>query len=331
MLALSLLCLLMPVRAQEGELPEPRLMGQSDSLSLVVVRARSEDAGFRQMLSTALQGAQKSPSGSLAGLLSSFLSLRSQEEMVLSALPLQWVRVDRVGPDGKLLSNVAVTLKGWRGFQSLLYNALADGPDGKPYETRSYGGEEIVLRSGWQNPANRMVLSRVHGTFLNCPSPDEARYLIDRLSGKDQHALSGPLWLLWQHTPQDQDACGAIVNQQGMLQKTLDWVNPLDTARVREAVGAERLEQAIGLVQSVWWQADVVSDDQIDIVVRFQTAGKEQAEQVGAVVEQAREVLEAGGRMGDFYLTIQPDGLKVGFSMLGFRDRVGRFLGTVRI
>ena len=75
----------------------------------------------------------------------------------------------------------------------------------------------------------------------------------------------------------------------------------------------------------------LVSDDRIDIQVRFQTAGKAEAEEVAAVVEDAREVLEAGGRMGEFYLTTQPDGLKVGFSMIGFQAMVSRYLSTVHI
>lgn len=328
---LAALFLLPAFAEEERELPDPVLMGQSDSLAIFVVRARAEDSGFRQMLSTALRGSQGASSGSLAGLMNTFLSLRSQEELVVSALPLQWVRVDRLGPDGKLLSNVAITLKGWRGFQALVYNALTAGPDGKPFEIRKYDGEDIILRTGWQNPLTRMVMARVRGTFLNCSTPDEARYLIDRLGGKDQHPLTGPLWDTYAAMPHDQDVYGAIVNRDGSLLKVMDWINARDTNLVRKAVGPERLNRVADLIHTAWFQADVVSDDRIDIEVRFMTAGKAQAEEVGAVVEDAREVLETGGRMGDFYLTTLPDGLKVGFSMIGFREFVKIYLGTVRI
>lgn len=326
---LLLLMLVLPARGQE--LPDPVLFGQSDSIAIFVARARAEDAGFREMLATALQGAQGSSSGSLASMLGSFLSLSSQEGMIVSALPLQWVRVDRMGPDGKLVSNVAITLKGWRGFQSLLYRTLTDGPDGKPYETRSYGGEEIVLRPGWEKPSTRMVMARVQGTFLNCATVDEARYLIDRLGARDQHELSGALWQAYAAMPHDQDAYGAMVNRDGALLKVMLWINYPDTNRVRQAVGPERMDQVMSLIRTAVWQADVVSDDRIDIQVRFATEGKPQAEEVAALVEEVREVLEQEGRMGEFYLSTQPDGLKVGFSMIGFHDLVSRYLGTVRI
>lgn len=318
-------------QAQVPELPDPILLGQSDSIAIFVARARAEDTGFRKMLATGIAGVQGSDSGSLAAMLSGFLSLRSQEQMIVSALPLQWVRVDRMGADGKLVSNVAITLKGWRGFQSLLYNHLTDGPDGKPFETRSYGGEDIVLRTGWEKPSTRMVLARVQGTFLNCATPDDARYLIDRLGGQDQHELSGTLWQAYAGMPHDQDAYGAIVNRDGALLKVMFWINAAVTAEVRNSVGRERMDRVAALVRTVTWQADVVSDDRIDIQARFTTDGRAQTEEVAALVEDVREVLEAGGRMGEFYLTTQPDGLKAGFSMIGFRDTVSRYLSTVRI
>ncbi len=328
---LLILVLLLLSCASAQDLPDPIVFGQSDSLAIFVVQARAEDTGFRQMLATGVKGVQGSNSGSLASMLSSFLSVRSQEEMIVSALPLQWVRVDRLGADGKLISNMAITLKGWRGFQVLLYNALITAPEGKSFETRQYGGEDIVLRTGWENPQNRTVFARVKGTFLNCATPDEARYLIDRLTGKDDHELGGGLWQTYAEMPKDQDAFGAMVNKDGSFLKVMDWINRPETNRVRKAVGSERLEQVVALIQNAWWQADVVSDDRMDIQVRFFTANKSDAETVAAVVEDAREVLEQGGRMGEFYLTTQPDGLKVGFSMIGFHDDVSRYLSTVKI
>lgn len=328
---LLVLGLLLPGRAQET-LPDPSTFGRSDSLAIFVVRARSEDNGFRQMLATAINGAQAQKGApSLASFLSSFLSLRSQEEMLLAALPLQWVRVDSVGPDGRLLSNVAITLAGWRGFQTLIYNALTAGPEGKPYDKRLHQGEEIVLRDGWQSPGARLVLARVKGTFLNCSTPDQARYQIDRLLGKDHSPLQGPLWQAYSQLAQDKDAFGVIVNRSGSLLKVLEWVNRADTQRVREKLGSERFERAAELVESASWEADVVSDDRIDIEVRFATAGRPQAEELALLLEEAREVLDQEGRMGDFYLTMTPEGVKIGFAMVGFHDLVSRYLGTVRI
>ncbi|MEW6277546.1 MAG: hypothetical protein AB1758_02905 [Candidatus Eremiobacterota bacterium] len=334
---LLLVWLAVPLAAEEApsrvDLPDPLRFIGPDTVAIAVARARGEDEGFRQLINRALTGAREAGgAGSLGALLNTFLSVGTQESMLLNALPLQWVRVDTVGPDGQLNSCVAITLAGWRGLQSLVYSSMVTGKDGKPYELRRHRNEDIVLREDWQNPRSRMVFTRVKGTFLNCATPDQARYLVDRLLSKELEPVANPLQVAYGHLDRQRDSYGVVLNRNGSLMRVLEWVNRPDTARVRQAVGSERLDRVASTVESASWTADVVSDDRVDIDVTFVTRSPEEARELAGVVEEAREVLDQGGRMGDFTLTLLPDGrVQVGFAMIGFRERVSRYLRTVTL
>lgn len=301
-------------------MPDPMTFGRPDSVAIFVVRARVGRAGFRHMLSTALDGAAASGVPTLG----QFLGSQTQREMVLSALPFQWVRVDGPAQQGVTSSSIAITVAGWRGLQGLVYDALLKTPDGQPYPVSRYLGEEIIQRP-------KSVLTRVKGTFLQCADASKVRPLIERMVGRDSRPLSGPLWDCYRALDKDRDGYGALVNRDESLLQVLQWVYPAGLESLREALGRQRVDRAAAIIRTGSWEAEVKSDDRVDLQLRLHTANWTEAKELAVFLGQAYQVLVKEGRIRDFTVTIAPREVRLSFGVVGFREVVSGFLATVRL
>lgn len=331
---LGFLCLLLWLAgrgsAQGIPLPDPTLLGQDDSVAILVVKARPEDLGIRQLLNTALAGARSQTGGSsMASALTGILSQKSQQALLRAALPLQWVRVDQ--PGKVITSTTAVTVTGWRGLQGLVYESLTGTPDGHRFELRQYRGEEIVLRPGWKVSKGPRVLARVKGSFINCTNPELARHAIDRFLDPSPAPPRGPLWDAYKQLRCDKDAWGALLNRDGSVEHLLRWAGGREFDRVRDSIGAERFERAVATVRSAAWEADVVSDDRIDLDLRLDTVSPGDVPEAARVWEEIRQVLKASGRLADYSLTCLDSGVQVHVSLVGFRSGVRGALSKMKL
>ncbi len=328
--ALLWLMLSCPAPAQSS-LPDPACLGQGSSVSITVVRARPDDPGFRQLFRTALAGARSQQGEhSMASALSGILSQESQLSMVQAALPLQFVRVEQAGED-RIRATSAITVTGWRGLQSVVYNTLVTPPDGGKPEVRGHRGEEIVLRPGWRDSRGPRVVARVRGTFLNCSTPDLARQAIDGLLSPPAKRPQGPLWDAYARLNPSRDVYGALLNRNGSLGQMLTWACGDELEPVRRKVGVEQFERVTSSVTTVAWEGEVVSDDRIDLDLSFTTAHPGQVAELSQVWEEICQVLKGKGRLGDYKLVRTPSGAQVHLSLIGFREAVGRFLGTLKL
>jgi len=324
------LALLLAAGVGAQSLPEPLWLGRSDHLSIMVARLRAEKPGLRQLILTAMAGDGQSSSGpSMATVLDGVLSQRSRQSIVLAALPLQWVRLDRADTRGRLLPVTALTLTGWKGLQSLAYNSMVLGdPSVKIHHHR---GEAIYLRPGWQNPEEARVMTRARGTFLNCANLDLAREASDRLASPPSKKPSGPLWQTLATVSSEKDLYGAVINRQGVLLKLVLWAGGGVAGRVRDRFGPERFDRTASLVSQVTWEAEVVSDDRLELDLRFQTAGSQGVGELEQLWSEARQELSQEHRLGSLETSPLPGGIRVQLSVVGFRRYVAGFLESLRL
>lgn len=310
------------------ELPPPEAFVSEDSISIAVIHARPEDAGFRALLSTAWQSlSQRRPDdvNPLFSLVLGFFNNQPQGQGLASFLPLQAVRVDSLGADGQPHPTIAVTVSGWAGLQNLFYGGLLSGGEGA-FPTRDYRSETLVLREGWEDPTQAKILSRVRGTFINTPSLEKSHAVIDRLQAGTTSLPDNRLTELFSSLDRGRDTYGAILNREGSLLTFLYWLNQGDVGRVHQTVGKERLEQVLKGVRSMAWEGDLVSDNQIDFLVRFDTESVEARKQVAEVLKQARDVLAERGRAGDLQISSLHNQVIVNFSMVGYRGALQAYI-----
>lgn len=337
LLAAALLLTLAAPAAAQGEVPRrvefpaPESLLERDSVCVAVLKARAEDIGFRALLANAWQALNSGPA--LPPVLSLTLAAmgRAQDQDgLLSLLPAQVVRVDRLGSQGLPEPTFAFTVAGWQGLQALFFSTLTTGSDGRPLPTREHRGQTLVLREGWEDPTRARVLSRVKGTFLSCPTPDRTRQLIDLLGRPRTAPPQTSLLYAFQRLDASKDTYGALVNQEGSLMRFLEWLNPVDTERVVLEVGPEELEAAAGHAKWVTWEGDVVSDDQVDLRVKFESDTPGGAEQIAEVLRKARGVLARYDRAGHFQVGASGRQVDLYFSMIGFRSAVQGYVRSLR-
>lgn len=309
--------------------PNPEVFLERESVCLAVVHARPQDEGFQALVShvwTVLQGRSLFALPPLYAVLLQTMGGGAEGEGLLSFLPVQLIRVDRLGADGRPQPTFAVSVSGWPGLQGVFYSSLTTGADGTPWPTRLYRGETLVLRPGWEDPTRSQVVARVNGTFLNCPTPDRARAVVDALADPRPSPPQTSLLYACQRLDRSQDTWGVLVNREGSLLPFLEWLNELDMERVRSEVGAAELEAAAARVRWMSWEGDVASEDQVDLRVRFQTDTPDGAEQVARVVQKARGTLAKYNRAGHFQVGATGTEVDVLFSMVGFRTAVQSFV-----
>lgn len=332
--AALLAALALPAGAQEAPrtgFPAPESLLERDSIAVAVLRARADDAGFQALLANAWRTLKSRSAFTLPPALLFTLSAMGNgqdEDGLLSFLPAQIVRVDRLGPQGPE-PTFAFTVSGWQGLQGLFFSALA-APGGKALPTREHRGQTIVLREGWEDPRKARVLSRVKGTFVSCPTPDRARGVIDLLSKPRSAPPQTSLLYAFQRLDASKDTYGALVNEKGSLMKFVEWTNEVDVERVRQEVGAAELDAAAAHARWMTWEGDVVSDDQVDLRVKFEADTADGAQQIADVLMKARTVLAKYNRAGHFQVGATGKQVDLYFSMIGFRQAVQAYVQNLR-
>lgn len=278
-------------------IPDPALMLESDSFSILVVQMREDDQPLRELLKAAMNsiatGEAKLPD-SMAGV-ADYLKQNNRAEMLLEGLPYQGVRVDRMLPTGQTSPCYASTLSGWRGLQVQLYQSLATSPDGKAYPSEFYRKSDLVFREHSDDPAWAGILYKVQGTLLFAPSVDMAKKIVDRFMPKDKDKavtpIAGPLQSAYQALPKTSDAYGVILNQKGAFSALLKSMDNEYVQKVRDKVGSDRLERGVASTRSATWQLDVVSEDRAEFVAVLKVDAKDAAD-VAAMFEEGKAGLD---------------------------------------
>ena len=306
------------------KLPSPQVLMDSRAVSLGVVIARPEDNGFKQLFKTAWAAVQKRPGGGggVIDMISGFLSKTAQENMLLGFLPFQMVRIDHFDEKGRDKASFMVTLSGWPGLQGLFYGTLLNGPDGTPYPTERVGNETVVVRPRPGQPKEDAgVVARVAGTFYSFADLTTAHRILEKKQGVNPELMANLAGL-----NQDLDTYGVLLNRQDSLMRFLEWVNRRDFEVVRAAVGPDKLVNLFKHVDLVTWQGDLISDDRMDMQVRFRTDSPEQAEIMEEVLSTARTALAERGRTGDLQMTTVDNDVLVDIQFTGYRKMLTDYL-----
>jgi hypothetical protein len=319
-------CFLMLATAGWGEpnLPSPTVLLDSRAVSIGVVHARPDDSGFQQLFKTAwgAMRLRKGGGGSFLDLLSGFLSHSTQESMLLGLLPFQGVRIDHFDDKGRDRASFMVTLAGFQGLQSLFYNTLLRAPDGKTYPTVQIGRETLVIRPKPGQPQEEAgSVARVQGTFYSFADQETARRILEKKQGQNAE-----LSRIFQLLDQQQDTYGVLLNRQDSLYRFFDWVNRRDFENVRVAVGEEKLLNCFRHVDYCTWQGDLISDDRMDMQVKFRADSPQNAEVLEEVLTTARQALALQGRMGDLQMTTIDQEVLLSLQFTGYRKMLTDYL-----
>lgn len=304
-------------------IPDPALLLESDSFSILVVQLREDDAPIHALLKAALNsiasGEAKMPE-SMAGVVD-YLKQNNRADMLLAGLPYQAVRVDRMLPSGQTLPLYASTLSGWRGLQVQMYHALATGPDGKAWPAEFYRKSDLIFREHSDDPTWAGILYKVQGTLLFAPTADMAKKIVDRLMPKDKDKpgtpASGALLAAWQALPKTGDAYGVVLNQKGAFSALLKAMDNEHVRKIREKVGSERLERAVASTRSVTWQADVVTEDRAEFQAILKVDAKDAAD-VAALFEEGKAHLDPT-MVVDATVTQAGDTVTMKLAMIGLK------------
>ena len=308
----------------EPKLPAPTVLLDSRAVSIGVVHARPEDAGFQQLFKTAwgAMRQRKGGGGSFLDLLSTFLSHSTQESMLLGMLPFQGVRIDHFDEKGHDRASFMVTLSGFQGLQGLFYNTLLRGPDGASYPTERIGKDTLVIRPKPGQPKEEApAVARVDGTFYSFADQETAHRILEHKQGQNPD-----LTRIFQQLDQQQDTYGVLLNRQDSLYRFFNWVNRRDFESVRQAVGEEKLLNCFRHVEYCTWQGDLISDDRMDMQVRFRADSIENAEVLENVLTTARQALAAQGRMGETQMATVDQDVLVSLQFTGYRKMLTDYL-----
>lgn len=309
----------------EPQLPSPNVLLESRAVSIGVVHARPDDTGFRDLFKTAweaMKGRGKG-GGTVLDVITNFLSATTQENILLQLLPFQGVRIDQIDEKGRDRASFMVTLCGWPGVQGLFYQSLLNGPDGKPYPTEKVGRETVVLRpKPGQALEDAPALARVDGTFYAFSDLETAKRILENRQGANLE-----LTKVFSQIDQKQDTYGVLLNRQESLYRFFNWVNRHDFEVVRQAVGEQKLVDTFKHIDFCTWQGDLISDDRMDMQVRFRADAADKAEQLEDVLSVAREALALKGRMGDLQMTTVDQDVLLNIQFTGYRKMLTDYLG----
>lgn len=304
-------------------IPEPAIFLTPDAVSLTVIKATPEDEGFKSLFDTAwkaLAGAK--------GVGSNFLykavltKIQGDNSNAFSALlPAQFVRVDSLTADAvEPHPTTVTTISGWPGIQTFWYMMQDKGNDGKSLPKVELEDATLILRDGYEDPAKGRVLTRLDGTIVSFPTPERAKFAVERYASKDTSAPNKEFGELLSSLDTSRDTYGVLLNKRGSALKLLRWLNKVDVARAEEAVGAEKLQAVLEQVRSMTWEGDLVSDDEVKFLLKFRTTTPEARKELATLLKDVRGVLDSYGRAGKMEATGLDNELYVTFEMKGYRE-----------
>ncbi|MBT9584373.1 hypothetical protein IV102_13605 [bacterium] len=318
----TLLTMVVLAAPETNPIPDPELIPEADSFSIAVVEFRPDDEAIKSLLEAALKsvssGEAKLPA-SMADV-SDYLARNNRADMLFAGLPFQAVRVDRMLPSNQSSPTYAITLAGWKGLQSQLFNSLSVGPDGKTFPSVRYRTTDLVSRDHSDDPSWPGTLCRVQGTFLFSPSADQAKKTFDRMIPKDKPVgpAGGALLAAYKALPKTPDAFGVMLNQKGAFSALLKSVNNEHVQKLRDKVGSDRLDKAVANTQSAVWQVEIVSSERAEMQAVLTVDPKNQAE-VAAVIEDGKGNLDAT-KVTEVTITQAPGTVTVKAAVIGLKQ-----------
>lgn len=313
-----LLCCL-GTQAEPGSrnpIPDPKLIPEKDSFSIVVISLKGQDAAVEELLKAALKSITSGETklGEDMAQVTDYLSRSDRAEMLVEGLPFQGVRVDRLLASGKPSPTYAFTLSGWRGLQRVMYNTMAADAKGDAFPSVTHGETELLKRTHHADPTWADNFCNTNGTFLFCPSLDQAKKAVDRLGGSP---VNGPLLEAYAALPKTADAYGVVVNKNNEVSALLKTFDNEHIKKIREAVGSERLDRVVDSSKKVTWQIDIVSSERAEFVAVLQLDPANVAEAVAAF-EDGKKGLDKE-RIVDFKVSQGTDTVTVSAAMVGLK------------
>lgn len=315
-----LFLILLPVAAFAADFPAPEVLLDREAVAVSVVNARPDDRGFQELLSNAWQTMKTRESGvpPYLGMALKLMGRGSEEDGLLSFLPAQVVRVDRM-EEGRLQPTFAFTLAGWPGIQGQAFHQMEKDEDGEPWPTRKVEGQTLIVR-------DKDVVARVRGTFLNCPNPERAETVVRALTAPGAQPPQTRLLYALQKVDRAGDLYGVMLNQDGGLMRFLDWLEFVDLDRVEQGAPGEDLAELSRHVGLMAWDGDLVDGDELRLHARFETDAPEAAERLSQVLQAAHGELARRKRVGHWQVGTTGAEVDLRFSMIGFRKAVQGFV-----
>ncbi|MFA5507428.1 MAG: hypothetical protein WC314_01085 [Vulcanimicrobiota bacterium] len=302
-------------------LPEPAIFISPDAVSFLVVKATPEDEGFRSLFDTAWKALNGARGGGNNWIYQAILGkLQGSDSNGFSTLlPAQFVRVDALPPGATEPHPTTVTtVSGWPGLQSIWYLAQGKGPNGD-FPTVELGEATLMLREGHEDPTKGRILTRLDGSIASFPTVEKARSAVQRYATGESGDSNPKMRELLESLDSGKDTYGVLLNERGSALRLLRWLNKYDVTRAEEALGKDRARDVFDRILSLTWEGDLVSDDEMKMLLRFQTASPDDRQLVAAMLKDVREVLAGYGRAGKMEITGLDNELFVQFELTGYR------------
>ena len=310
------------------DIPDPAIFVGPDSVSFLVVRATPEDEGFRALFDTAWKSLSGARGGGNNWIYQAILGkLQGEDSNAFSALlPAQFVRVDAL-PEGATEPHptTVTTVSGWPGLQSIWYLAQGKGPDGS-FPTEEMGDATLILRDGHEDPTRGRILTRLDGSIASFPTVQSARFAVNRYAESDATSVNPKMQSLLEGLDPTKDTYGVLINERGSALRMLRWLNKYDVARAEQELGAERARKVFDQILSLTWEGDLVSDDEMKLLLKFQTPSPEARKEVADMLKDVREVLAGYGRAGKMELTGLDNELFVNFELTGYKQMLTNYI-----
>jgi hypothetical protein len=316
-----LMTMVVAAEPPRNKIPDPELLLEADSYSIVVVQLKENREPVKALLEAALKsitsGETKLPA-SMAEV-SNFLGRNNRTDLMFAALPFQAVRLDRMLNTKSTSPTYAATLAGWRGLQVNLYNSLCTAPDGKGYPSEQYRRTDLISREGANDPTSAGTLCRVDGTYLFSPTPAQAMATVDRLMPKDKPVppVAGPLLNAYRAASHNADAYGITLNQKDAFSTLLKSMDNEYVKQVRDKVGSDRLERVVANTKSVVWQVDITSAERADFQATLTLEPKNVAE-AASMFQDGRSGLDAT-KVTDIVITPAANTVTVKAAVVGLK------------
>jgi hypothetical protein len=310
------------------EIPNPAIFISPDAVSFLVVRATPEDQGFQSLFDTAWESMNGAKGGGNNWIYKAILGkLQGEDTNAFSALlPAQFVRIDALPEDATdPYPTTVTTVSGWPGLQSIWYLAQSKGPDGN-FPVEELSDATLILRDGHEDPSRGRVLTRLNGSIASFPTAARARHAVKRFAENDATSPNSQLEELLSTLDPDADTYGVLLNDRGSALRMLRWLNKYDVTRAEQSIGVERTQRLFNEILSITWEGDLVSDDEMKLLLRFQTTSPEARKEVAVMLKDVREVLAGYGRAGKMEITGLDNELFVKFQMTGYRQMLRGYI-----
>lgn len=313
------------------KLPEPKIFLTPDTVSLFVVRANPEDEAFRALFNTAWE-ALSGPRGAGSNWIYRVILSKIQGEdsnTLGSLLPAQYVRIDSMDDNSDEPSpTTATTVSGWPGLQAIWYRAQGKASNGGNLPTVELGDATLILREGYEDPRLGRVLTKLDGTIASFPSPKLARYAVKRWADDVTTSPDEEMESLLSSIDRNHHTYGVLFNRRGSVIKFLRWLHKGDVGKAEAAVGSERFNRVIKEVLSMTWEGDLLSDNELQLAIRFRTTSPEARKELTDMLKDIRDVLDEYGRAGKMEASGLDNELYVDFRLVGHKGMLTRYIET---